>query len=103
METAFDALMAVECRMQKGIVQQIARRNCDNALIQSLNHVLCQCLLRREMVTSPEWQEAWQKFSEAVLRAQQAAQQFRTEIEDVVDSESEATFSHGHVDNRNAQ
>ncbi|MDQ3815348.1 MAG: hypothetical protein M3347_15625 [Armatimonadota bacterium] len=74
-EAAFEELTALEATMHDRITQQMGHRYGENEL-------LVQFLLRREMVKSPEWQAAWQRFTDAVWQAHHATHDFRAEIEE---------------------
>ncbi len=80
-EDAYDALLALEGEFQCAAAGQISRRHCgENQLLQSLNMQCVNFLARQKMVSSPEWQTAWQRFERAVIAQQAVMQQVQQQI-----------------------
>ena len=80
-ENAYDALLALEGEFQCAAAGQISRRHCgEDKLLHTLNMECVNYLARQKMVTSPEWQAAWERFERAVLAQQAAMQNVRGQI-----------------------
>jgi hypothetical protein len=80
-ENAYDALLALEREFQCAAYGQMSRRHPgDNKLLQSLNMECVNFLARQNMVTSPQWRSAWQRFEQAVIAAELLTQAMRGDI-----------------------
>ena len=80
-ENAYDALLALEGEFQCSAAGQISRRHCgEDKLLHSLNMECVNYLARQKMVTSPEWQAAWERFERAVIAQQAIMQDVRGQI-----------------------
>ena len=93
LEIAYDELMCIEADLYLEMKHKMARHRNHNAnpLMQSLTHECVNFLVKQEMAQSPRWQEAWQRFSSAVIAAEQAAAEFREEIEHATARKPKAT------------
>jgi ribosomal protein L32 len=80
-ENAYDALLALEGEFQCAAAGQISKRHCgENKLLHSLNMECVNYLARQKMVTSPEWQAAWERFERAVIAHQATMQGVRGQL-----------------------